>query len=177
MARHNPSHIIHDLRFGPEVDEERIKNSEWSNPLQNTEKHTEDGFPVSAVELMVANFNYLYFLKCVATTYHYLGSSRRPLNSHQYSTTSHSRPLTGGQDPEHAHAVHSRGGVPGVFFVYDISPMRVIKREERGNTFGGFLAAVVGGVGGVLVIAGWIDRGVWEVETKLKKKAREGKHL
>jgi len=64
-----------------------------------------------------------------------------------------------------------------VFFVYDISPMRVIKTEERGNTFGGFLAAVVGGVGGVLVIAGWIDRGVWEVESKLKKKAREGKYL
>ena len=113
----------------------------------------------------------------MSTTYHYLGSSRRPLNSHQYSTTSHSRPLAGGQDPDHAHAVHSRGGVPGVFFVYDISPMRVIKTEERGNTFGGFLAAVVGGVGGVLVIAGWIDRGVWEVESKLKKKAREGKYL
>jgi hypothetical protein len=178
LARHNPSHVIHELRFGPEVDEERIKNSEWSNPLRNTEKHTEDGFHhLCGSQLIIANFNYLYFLKCVATTYHYLGSSRRPLNSHQYSTTSHSRPLAGGQDPDHAHAVHSRGGVPGVFFVYDISPMRVIKREERGNTFGGFLAAVVGGVGGVLVIAGWIDRGVWEVETKLKKKAREGKHL
>ena len=63
-----------------------------------------------------------------------------------------------------------------MFFVYDISPMRVIKREERGNTLGGFLAAVVGGVGGVLVIAGWIDRGVWEVERGLKK-TREGKHL
>jgi len=61
--------------------------------------------------------------------------------------------------------------------VYDISPMRVIKREERGNTFGGFLTAVIGGVGGVLVIAGWIDRGVWEVEKGLKKTQREGKHL
>ena len=55
--------------------------------------------------------------------------------------------------------------------------MRVIKREERGNTFGGFLAAVGGGVGGVLVIAGWIDRGLWEVERGIRKKAREGKHL
>jgi len=55
--------------------------------------------------------------------------------------------------------------------------MRVIKREERGNTLGGFLTAIVGGVGGVLVIAGWIDRGVWEVERELRKKAREGKLL
>ena len=49
--------------------------------------------------------------------------------------------------------------------------MRVIKREERGNTLGGFLAAVVGSVGGVLVIAGWIDRGLWEVGKELKKKS------
>ena len=55
--------------------------------------------------------------------------------------------------------------------------MRVIKREERGNTLGGFLSAVVGSVGGVLVLAGWIDRGVWEVERGLRKKVREGKHL
>jgi endoplasmic reticulum-Golgi intermediate compartment protein 3 len=128
-------------------------------------------------DIYIANFNYLYFLKCVATTFKYLSSSREPLHTYQYSTTSHARPLSGGQDPDHAHAVHARGGVPGVFFMYDISPMRVIKREERGNSFGGFLAAVVGGVGGVLVIAGWIDRGVWEVERGLRKKTREGKHL
>jgi hypothetical protein len=131
----------------------------------------------SSSQLIIANVNYLYFLKCVATTYHYLSSSQPPLFTHQYSTTSHHRPLSGGKDPEHANAVHARGGVPGVFFVYDISPMRVIKREERGNTFGGFLAAVVGSVGGVLVIAGWIDRGVWEVERGLRKKAREGKQF
>jgi len=119
---------------------------------------------VRLADAWLANYNYLYFLKCVSTTYHYLSSSRDPLNTHQYSTTFHSRPLSGGEDPDHPGAVHSRGGVPGVFFVYDISPMRVIKREERGNSLGGFLAAVVGGVGGVLVLAGWIDRGVWEVQ-------------
>jgi Endoplasmic reticulum vesicle transporter len=124
-----------------------------------------------------ANYNYLYFLKCVSTTYHYISSSREPLYTHQYSVTSHERPLSGGHDPDHPHAVHSKGGVPGVFFVYDISPMRVIKREERGNTLGGFLTAVVGGVGGILVIAGWIDRAVWEVERGLRKKAMDGKHL
>jgi len=132
---------------------------------------------VRLADVCVANYNYLYFLKCVSTTFYYLSSSREPLHTHQYSTTFHSRPLSGGNDPDHAGAVHSRGGIPGVFFVYDISPMRVIKREERGNSLGGFLAAVVGGVGGVLVIAGWIDRGVWEVERGLRKKAREGKTL
>jgi len=132
---------------------------------------------VRLADVGLANYNYLYFLKCVSTTYHYISSSRGPLHTHQYSTTFHSRPLSGGNDPDHAGAVHSRGGIPGVFFVYDISPMRVIKMEERGNSLGGFLAAVVGGVGGVLVIAGWIDRGVWEVERGLRKKAREGKTL
>jgi endoplasmic reticulum-Golgi intermediate compartment protein 3 len=140
--------------------------------------HPHNPFPlfVSRDIDCLANYNYLYFLKCVSTHYHYL-SSRPPFQTHQYSTTFHSRPLSGGKDPDHNSAVHSRGGVPGVFFVYDISPMRVIKREERGNSLGGFLAAVVGGVGGVLVLAGWIDRGVWEVERGLRKKIQEGKTL
>jgi endoplasmic reticulum-Golgi intermediate compartment protein 3 len=143
-------------------------------PLKEQENRLKNVCPSTSF-VTKANTHYLYFLKCVATTYNFLSSSQEPINTHQYSATFHHRPISGGVDPEHQHAVHSRGGVPGVYFVYDISPMRVIKREERGNTLGGFLAAVVGGVGGVLVIAGWVDRGVWEVERGLKKKAREGK--
>jgi hypothetical protein len=174
-VKHNPTHIIHDLGFGPYVDDKNVQGAdEWSNPLKGTSRRTEERIS-PPFYLTLANTHYLYFLKCVATTYNFLSSSQEPLNTHQYSATFHHRPLSGGKDPEHQHAVHSRGGVAGVYFVYDISAMRVIKREERGNTLGGFLAAVVGGVGGVLVIAGWIDRGVWEVERGLKKKAREGK--
>jgi len=48
-GKHNPSHIIHDLRFG-DIDETQLKGSqEWSNPLKNTEKHTDDGYPTRSM--------------------------------------------------------------------------------------------------------------------------------
>jgi hypothetical protein len=43
--KHNPSHTIHDLRFGPNIDETRLKSSdEWVNPLKNIKKETSDGY-------------------------------------------------------------------------------------------------------------------------------------
>jgi len=42
-GKHNPSHTIHDLRFGPTIDEAELKGSEeWSNPLKATEKTTDE---------------------------------------------------------------------------------------------------------------------------------------
>jgi hypothetical protein len=34
----------------------------------------------------------------------------------------------------HKERVHAGGGIPGVFFNYDISPMKVINREARPKT-------------------------------------------
>jgi hypothetical protein len=43
LGKHNPSHIIHDLRFGPTIDEAELKGAEeWSNPLKGTEKATDE---------------------------------------------------------------------------------------------------------------------------------------
>ena len=62
-----------------------------------------------------------------------------------------------------------RGGIPGVFFSYDISPMKVINREERTKTFVGFLTGVCAVIGGTLTVAAAIDRGVYEGATRIKK--------
>ena len=107
----------------------------------------------------------------------YLSSALQPASTNQYSATSHERPIEGGADPEHAHAVHSRGGIPGVFFSYDISPMRVIQREARQGTFGEFVSATVGIVGGVLVIAQVLDRLIFEGNKAYQRKVANGKAL
>ena len=61
------------------------------------------------------------------------------------------------------------GGIPGIFFSYDISPMKVINKEERTKTFAGFLTGVCAVIGGTLTVAAAIDRGVYEGATRLKK--------
>ena len=116
------------------------------------------------------------------------------LETHQYSVTSHKRSLEGGTDEAEGHAerIHARDGIPGVFFPYvrspftlavlhasgstmltfltqDISPMKVINREERSKSFIGFLTGVCAVIGGTLTVAAAIDRGLYEGVTRIRK--------
>ena len=142
--KHDFSHMIHSLRFGPQLPESALakmtaNDLPWQNygqnPLDNTRQSTRD-----------PNFNYMYFIKIVPTSYLPLGWERNmkkvarllskteknaalgeigfnadgSVETHQYSVTSHKRSLAGGDDSEEGHAerLHSRGGIPGVFFSY-----------------------------------------------------------
>ncbi|MCJ1367771.1 hypothetical protein MMC16_006905 [Acarospora aff. strigata] len=194
---HTFTHTIHHLRFGPQLPEEATKNIKgknlpWTdhhlNPLDQTTQATDD-----------PAYNYMYFVKVVSTSYLPLGWEKRqshgsfqsakdipheilPIGSHgygfdgsvethQYSVTSHKRSLSGGSDAQEGHKerLHARGGIPGVFFSYDISPMKVINREERTKTFTGFLTGVCAVIGGTLTVAAAIDRGVYEGALRVKK--------
>ena len=139
-VEHTFSHAIHHLRFGPELPDDVVKRvgkkgMAWSNhhlnPLDDTEQKTEE-----------KAFNYMYFVKVVSTAYLPLGWERTgsvldiphelielggygqgeegSIETHQYSVTSHSRSLGGGdaQDQGHKERLHARGGIPGVFFSY-----------------------------------------------------------
>lgn len=136
--KHDFTHIIHTLRFGPQLPEDVTKKLggsnalPWSNahmnPLEGSRQNTRD-----------THFNFMYFLKIVPTSYLPLGFEdkvRRVVNpdrtdlgalgasgdgtieTHQYSVTSHKRSLAGGDDEGHREKLHARGGIPGVFFSY-----------------------------------------------------------
>ncbi|KAK9238941.1 endoplasmic reticulum vesicle transporter-domain-containing protein [Lipomyces kononenkoae] len=149
-VRHTFTHHIHHLSFGPH-------HHTVSNPLDGTVKETDE-----------RNFNYMYFVKVVSTRFERIGTL--PLDTNQYSVTSHERAIRGGRDEDHPNTMHARGGIPGVFFSYDISPMKVINREERSKSFGSFLIGVCAVAGGVLAVASVIDRGVWEADKALNRK-------
>jgi hypothetical protein len=51
----------------------------------------------------------------------------------------------------------------------DISPMKVINREERSKTFTGFLTGLCAIIGGTLTVAAAVDRGVYEGGSRLRK--------
>lgn len=109
------------------------------------------------------------------------------VETHQYSVTSHRRSLMGGDAAAEGHkeTLHARGGIPGVFFSYvslnptlqsikltttqDISPMKVINREERPKTFANFLTGLCAIIGGTLTVAAAVDRGVYEGATRIRK--------
>ncbi|KAF2224243.1 endoplasmic reticulum-golgi intermediate compartment protein-like protein 3 [Elsinoe ampelina] len=187
---HTFTHKIHTLRFGPELPEKVIqkvgkKGVSWSNhhlnPLDDTEQHTGD-----------AATNFMYFVKVVSTAYLPLNwnkdhtfdlpheytplgawghGEKGSIETHQYSVTSHKRSVQGGDDAQEGHKerLHARGGIPGVFFSYDISPMKVINREARSKSFSGFLVGVCAVIGGTLTVAAAIDRALYEGGQRVKK--------
>ncbi|KAH7328874.1 endoplasmic reticulum vesicle transporter-domain-containing protein [Stachybotrys elegans] len=188
---HDFTHTIHYLRFGPQlpdgISKKLGKKAPWTNhhlnPLDGTQQITND-----------PNYNFMYFVKIVPTSYLPLGWEKNAgsatgmsesdpnlgalgwgadgsVETHQYSVTSHKRSLAGGDDAAEGHAEreHSKGGIPGVFFSYDISPMKVINREEQPKSFLGFLAGLCAIVGGTLTVAAAVDRGLFEGATRLKK--------
>jgi len=53
--------------------------------------------------------------------------------------------------------------------IQDISPMKVINREERSKTLTGFLTGLCAIIGGTLTVAAAVDRGVYEGTSRLKK--------
>jgi endoplasmic reticulum-Golgi intermediate compartment protein 3 len=136
------THIIHHLRFGPQLPENKAKKyaakeMPWTNhhlnPLDGTQQETTD-----------PAYNFMYFVKVVPTSYLPLGwesksraSARKgdednvvlgdygyteggSVETHQYSVTSHKRSLRGGDDSREGHKEiqHAQGGIPGVFFSY-----------------------------------------------------------
>ena len=187
---HTFTHEIHSLRFGPQLDGEgdqkKWSDHHHSDPLDGVKQETEE-----------AGFNFMYFAKVVSTSYLPLGwdedrsakqhssltdilplgmqgkgaGSQGSIETHQYSVTSHKRSLAGGNDAAEGHKerLHAHGGIPGVFFSYDISPMKVINREARPKSFANFLTGVCAVVGGTLTVAAAIDRGVYEGTSRLRK--------
>lgn len=154
---HTFSHTIHTLSFGPELPIGNVV----ANPLDATSHFTNE-----------KNFNYLYFIKVVSTSFLPLGVSpggHGAIETHQYSVTSHQRSLSGGSDKEHPDTLHARGGIPGVFFSYDISPMKVVNREVRERTFLGLLTGICAIIGGTLTVATLVDRTLYEGGMRIRK--------
>ncbi|KAI9669736.1 MAG: hypothetical protein M1831_007432 [Alyxoria varia] len=166
-----------------------VSDMSWTNnhlsPLDDSEQSTDE-----------RGYNYMYFVKVVGTTYLPLGwdsnsiwnaldntphelielgkygqGPKGSVETHQYSVTSHKRSLMGGSDAEEGHRerIHASVGIPGVFFSYDISPMKVINREKRSKTLSAFLAGVCAIIGGTLTVAAAVDRGLYEGGRRIKK--------
>jgi hypothetical protein len=98
---------------------------------------------------------YQYYVKVVPTSYRFLNGTEVPSN--QYSVT------------EYASSVRAKpNALPGVFFFYDVSPLRVDFREER-RSFSHYITQLCAIIGGVFTVAGLIDRFLYESMRKMEK--------
>ena len=137
MLAYNCSHRINHLSFG-----ESIPGA--SNPLDGVEQVIPRGAGTAHMQ---------YFLKIVPTTYQ--SSFGYVVESNQFSATQQTQLITmndafrqgqGGGD----------GRIPGVFFVYDLSPFMVSMVDKR-MPFSTWITSLFAIVGGVVTVAGVID--------------------
>lgn len=99
-----------------------------------------------------------YFVKVVPTSF--TDSRGYSLSTNQYSVTEHVRAL----QPRQLNEV-----LPGIYIVYDISPIKVeIREEARG--FWHFFTSMCGIVGGVLAIATLADSALYALTKRLAKR-------
>lgn len=105
---------------------------------------------------------YQYFIKVVPTVY--TDVNGHTIQSNQFSVTEHFR----GAD------IGLLRTLPGVFFFYDLSPIKVTFAEEH-VSFLHFLTNVCAIVGGVFTVSGIIDSFVYHGQRAIKKKIEIGK--
>eukprot|EP01083_Nonionella_stella_P011574 32839_1 len=134
------THLIRSLSFGETIP--GVKS-----PLDGFQRSMSDGSGI-----------FQYYTKVVPTTYTKMGGST--IESNQFSVT------------EHEASVQDAPGrnIAGVFFYYDLSPIKVDFTEYR-TSFTHYLTQLCAIIGGVFTVLGMIDRVVYasikSIETKM----------
>lgn len=145
-ASFNLSHTINHLSFGTDY-------PGMEHPL--------DGH----VEYMDKELSrmYQYFVKVVPTIYKKRGGES--VDSNQFSVTLH------GRDIDHA---AGQSGLPGVFFMFEISPL-VVQLTESNQSFLHFVTGLCAIIGGIFTVAGLIDSCLYNGMRSMRKKRELGK--
>ncbi|XP_041015259.1 endoplasmic reticulum-Golgi intermediate compartment protein 3-like isoform X2 [Juglans microcarpa x Juglans regia] len=115
--------------------------------------------PLDGVQWVHENPNgaYQYFIKVVPAIFTDIRG--RSIQSNQYSVTEHFRSADPGRSRSLA----------GVFFFYDISPVKVTFKEEH-IPFLHFMTHICAIIGGIFTVAGIIDSFVYHGQRVVKKK-------
>lgn len=143
----NMTHYIKHLSFGRDY-------PGIVNPL--------DGTDVTAQQ---ASMMFQYFVKVVPTVY--MKVDGEVVRTNQFSVTRHEKIANG---------LIGDQGLPGVFVLYELSPM-MVKLTEKHRPFTHFLTGVCAIVGGIFTVAGFIDSLIYHSARAIQKKIELGKTI
>lgn len=157
------AHEIRHFAFGD--DSHELEQIFANDKHDHTTTHPLDGITADAHEKYQM---YTYHLKVVNTRFEYI--SGKVIETNEFSATQHHRPLNGGPDLENPKVLHARGGIPGLFFYLDISPLKIINREEYNKSFSAFILSLCSAVAGILTVGAILDRTIWSARRFIKDK-------
>ncbi|KAI8978767.1 endoplasmic reticulum-derived transport vesicle ERV46 [Trametes punicea] len=166
--RHDFTHTIHQFAFEGD-DEYDLAKARIGKELKQRLGITANPLDGSTGRTIKQQYMFQYFLKVVSTQFRTLDG--KTINTHQYSATHFERDLDKGAQedtPAGLHLAHGTGGIPGAFFNYEISPLRIVHAETR-QSFAHFVTSTCAIVGGVLTVASLIDSALFATRKALKK--------
>ncbi|KAI0357469.1 Sec1-domain-containing protein [Trametes cingulata] len=168
--RHDFTHTIHHLAFEGDDEYDNVKAKLGkelkqrlgiaANPLDGTTGRT-----------IKQQYMFQYFLKVVSTQFQTLDGKTVRVAIYRKAATHFERDLDKGSQentPTGLHVAHGNGGIPGAFFNYEISPLRIVHAETR-QSFAHFITSTCAIVGGVLTVASLIDSALFATRKALKK--------
>jgi len=147
----NVTHQIKHLSFGQKLDLDSV-DAGAINPLDGVEGVAEKGAMM-----------FQYYIKIVPTTYTQSDGSYFPSN--QFSVTRHSKVVS---------VMAGEGGMPGVFFSYEMSPV-MVKYSRKEKSLGHFLTGLCAIIGGVFTVAGILDKLIYNSSRLIEQKIELGK--
>ena len=166
------SHVINTLSFGEPFPGQ-------TNPLDTVSRNIDIHKSKTGV--------YQYYIKVIPTLY--TKSNGVGLSSNQYSYTDKFVPVGEGvpvhEEAKKEHEPHKGHGhrhpsiiraLPGVFFIYDMSPF-VVRRTEETTSFFHFLVRLCAVLGGVFAVSSMLDRfwgGAIQLVTGKKRRRSSG---
>ncbi|SCU84353.1 LANO_0C01134g1_1 [Lachancea nothofagi CBS 11611] len=151
----NFNHIIHHLSFGKEVEETQTESVSTS-PLNGRDVRP---------DYDTHSHQFSYFAKIVPTRFEYLNGVK--VETTQFSATYHERPIRGGPDSDHPNTLHSRGGFPSVYFYFEMSPLKVINKQQYAQSWSGFLLNCITSIGGVLAVGTVVDKVTYKAQRSI----------
>ncbi|PVU97765.1 hypothetical protein BB559_001913 [Furculomyces boomerangus] len=156
------AHVVHD--YMPQVYDftHKINSLSFGDTFEN-QKNPLDGVSKST---KIKKTQYQYFTKVVASEVRYLNG--KVLTSNQYSVTEHEMSEAGDQDDHHSTIR------PGLFCVFEISPMRIIYSESK-RSLSSFISSVLAIVGSIFTVAGLLDSFIFRAERAITHKRQIGK--
>lgn len=157
----NFNHIIHHLSFG-----DPVKSHSSMKESINIATSTLNGQQV-VPDFNSHDYQFSYFTKIVPTRFEYL--NKEIIETTQYSSTYHAKPIAGGESDFSESDFYSRGGIPGLFIYLDMSPLKVINHESYKLTWFNFILNCVTGIGGILAVGTVIDKIIYKAQRTIFK--------
>ena len=156
-------HVINHFSFGED-------SHELENIFENDKHDHRTSHPLDNIVADVGNKYemFTYYLKVVNTRFEYINGVK--VDTNEFSATQHHRPLQGGRDEHNPNTLHARGGIPGLFFYFDISPLKILNKEHYNKSLSAFILSLCSAVAGILTVGALLDRTIWSTHRYIKDK-------